>query len=277
MPMNNFYFSSLGNNETLRKNKYRFTEKMFEQKIWEMVLQYNYTLNPWGVYEAIKYMYTNWPDPHNETLIRDEYINLLSDFLFVAPSDKIAKLLVEQKVPVYLYVLNTTVETINLPHWQRVPHDTEYLWLTGAPFMDSEFFPDKYKIDRDKWTENDRNMSYFFMKAYSNFAIHGNPTISQIRGLHFEQAELGYFKYININTTFNSSILFNYRQKQSAFWSQYLPTVIGRLVPTYPPITEYWLEAKEQLQIAFWSLSTACLFLIVLSVVCCMLWRNAKR
>lgn len=41
-----------------------------------MVLRYNYTLNPWGVYEAIKYMYTFWPDPKNVTLIRDQYINV---------------------------------------------------------------------------------------------------------------------------------------------------------------------------------------------------------
>ena len=47
-----------------------------------------------------------------------------------------AKLLVEKNVPVYLYVLNTTIEAFNLPHWRRVPHNTEHLYLTGAPFMD---------------------------------------------------------------------------------------------------------------------------------------------
>lgn len=54
----------------------------------------------------------------------------------MAPFDKIAKLLVEKRVPTYLYVLNTTVEALTLPQWRRVPHDTELLWLTGAPFMD---------------------------------------------------------------------------------------------------------------------------------------------
>ncbi|XP_044588308.1 acetylcholinesterase isoform X1 [Cotesia glomerata] len=265
------------NNETLRKRQYRIDDETFNQKIWEMVMRYNYTLNPYGAYEAIKYMYTFWPDPKNVTLVRDQLINLLSDFHYVAPFDKMAKLLVEKKVPVYLYVLNTTVEALNLDHWRRVPHDTEYLWLTGAPFMDKEFFPDKWKVSRDMWTDNDRNMSHFFMKAYTNFAKYGNPTPSQILGLHFEEAHQGYLKYLNINTTFNSSILYNYRQTESAFWSQYLPTVIGRIVPTYPPVTEYWWEPKQPLQIAFWSISTACLLLIVLCVICCMLWRNAKR
>lgn len=65
-----------------------------------------------------------------------------------------------------------------------------------------------------------------------------NPTPSQILGLHFDVAKPGQLRYLNINTTFNSSILLNYRQTESAFWSIYLPTVIGRLVPTYPPVTE---------------------------------------
>jgi hypothetical protein len=51
-------------------------------------------------------------------------------------------------------------------------------------------------------------------------------------------AVAGQLKYLNINTTFNSSVLLNYRQTESAFWSTYLPTVIGHLVPTYPPVTE---------------------------------------
>ncbi|XP_066595537.1 cholinesterase isoform X2 [Prorops nasuta] len=264
------------NNETLARNFYIIDPETFDQKVWELVLQYNYTLNPLGVYEAIKYMYTYWPDPKNVTHIRDQYVNLLTDFHYVAPNDKIAKLLVERHVPVYMYVLNTTIEAFNLPLWRRVPHDTELLLLTGAPFMDVEFFPEKLRLRRDMWTDNDRNMSQFFMKAYSNFAKYGNPTPSQIVGLHFEKAKHGQLLYLNINTTFNSSILLNYRQTESAFWSMYLPTVIGRLVPTYPPVTEYWWEPKQPLQIAFWSMSTACLLLIVFSVICCMLWRNAK-
>lgn len=264
-------------NVTLSRNQFTITPEMFDQKIWELVLQYNYTLNPQGVYEAIKYMYTYWPDPKNITHIRDQYINLLSDFLYVAPNDKIAKLLVEQNVPVYLYVLNTTIEALKLEHWQRVPHDIEYLLLTGAPFMDTELFPSSLKLKKEMWTDNDRNMSYFFMKAYANFAHYGNPTPSQILGLHFDEAKQGWLRYLNINTTYNSSILYNYRQTESAFWSMYLPTVIGRLAPIYPPVTEYWWEPKQPLQIAFWSMSTACLVLIVISVVCCMLWRNSKR
>lgn len=55
---------------------YTVDEQFFEQKVWELVLRYNYTLNLNGTYEAIKYMYTYWPDPHNVTHIRDQYIQV---------------------------------------------------------------------------------------------------------------------------------------------------------------------------------------------------------
>lgn len=62
---------------------------------------------------------------------------MLSDFLFVAPHDQMSKLLVAENIPVYMYVLNTTVTSIPLPDWRLYSHDTEYYFLTGAPFMDS--------------------------------------------------------------------------------------------------------------------------------------------
>jgi neuroligin len=222
---------------------------------------------------------------------------MFSDFLFRAPTDKIVKLLVERKVPVYYYVLNTTVEAFRLPEWRKYSHDNEHFFLTGAPFMDIEFFPKKLRLERAMWTDNDRNMSHFFMKTFTDFARHGNPTpLGEVLGMHFDKAINGELRYLNINTTYNSSILLNYRQTENAFWSevsskifdsslkyscetpfQYLPTVIGVLVPTYPPSTEFWWEPKEPLQIAFWSMSIACLILSVLLVMCCILWRNAKR
>ncbi|XP_017023941.1 cholinesterase [Drosophila kikkawai] len=256
---------------------YELDGRFFDQKIREHVFRYNYTLNPNGVYEAIKYMYTFWPDPNNNTIIRDQYVNMLSDLYYRAPVDQMVKLMLEQKVPVYMYVLNTTVEALNLPQWRKYPHDIERYFLTGAPFLDTEFFPKKEHLQRNMWTDNDRNMSHFFMQTYSNFARYGNPTPQQVLGMHFQRAYQGEIRYLNINTTFNSSILLNYRQTECAFWTQYLPTVIGVLVPTYPPTTEYWWEPKEPLQIAFWSMSVTCFFLIVLVVICCIMWRNAKR
>lgn len=93
--------------------------------------------------------------------------------MYRAPTDQIIKLLVAQNVPVYFYVLNTTVEALQLPEWRKYPHNGEFYFLTGAPFMDTEFFSRFPKLERNMWTDNDRNMSHFFMKTYSDFARFG--------------------------------------------------------------------------------------------------------
>ncbi len=69
--------------------------------------------------------------------------------------------------------MNTTVEGLKLQEWRKVPHDAEHYFLSGAPFMDVEFFPRRARLDRNMWTDNDRNMSHFFMKTFTDFARFG--------------------------------------------------------------------------------------------------------
>ena len=66
---------SSDNNKSLLPN-FEITEQFFDMKIREYIRRYNYTYNPDGIYRAIKYMYTYWPDPKNTTHIREEYINV---------------------------------------------------------------------------------------------------------------------------------------------------------------------------------------------------------
>lgn len=70
-----FSYFRADNNETL-KPTYEVSKQFMEQKIKELALQYNYTLNPKGVYEAIKFMYTYWPDPDCKVCLRNEFINV---------------------------------------------------------------------------------------------------------------------------------------------------------------------------------------------------------
>lgn len=60
----------------------------------------------------------------------------MSDALYKSPSDSMIKMMVENGVPTYSYVLNTSINALNYPFWSRVPHNIEYFFLTGAPFMD---------------------------------------------------------------------------------------------------------------------------------------------
>ncbi len=62
------------------------TEEFFDMKIREFIHRYNYTYNPDGIYRAIKYMYTYWPDPKNTTHIREETINVRITIKYVLSS-----------------------------------------------------------------------------------------------------------------------------------------------------------------------------------------------
>ena len=69
--------------------------------------------------------------------------------------------------------------------------------------------------------------------------LHRNPTPKNILGVHWDMAKQGeILEYLAVNTTENSTTLWNYRQRECAFWTDYLPTVIGYITPTYPPTTE---------------------------------------
>ena len=62
-------------NKTLAPN-YNVGWDFFDIMVRDHIMQYNYTLNPEGIFGAIKYMYTYYPDPNNKSHIREEFINV---------------------------------------------------------------------------------------------------------------------------------------------------------------------------------------------------------
>ena len=88
---------------------------------------------------------------------------MITDSWYTAGNDKMVKLMLNNSVVTYMYLLNYTIQGLNLPDWIGVPHDTEYLLASGAPFMDPRFYPTALKLDQAKWTDSDRNMSQLIM------------------------------------------------------------------------------------------------------------------
>ncbi|XP_037073982.1 neuroligin-like protein glit-1, partial [Pollicipes pollicipes] len=124
---------------------YVITQRWLDTKVREWAEQHNYTLNLNGVTTAMRHLYTYWPDPKNQTWIRQMYINFVSDALYTAPVDAMVKMALELDVPTYQYVLNTTVEALEAPLWRQVPHGLQYYiadWRTllGPPSFCQETF-----------------------------------------------------------------------------------------------------------------------------------------
>lgn len=112
---------------------------------------------------------------------------MLTDSLYVAPMDRMVKLLLNINVPVYQYVMNYSLTSEyflkNQREWDRVPHDIESILVSGAPFMDPKFYPSELNFEAVRWSDGDRNMSQLLMEAWANFAKEGNPTPTALFGV----------------------------------------------------------------------------------------------
>src|SRR5882757_3749534 len=92
-----------------------------------------------------------------------------------------------------------------------VPHDSEFLLASGAPFMEARFYPSAFKLDRARWTESDRNISQLFMEAWANFAKGrkgqpANPTPHALfNKILWKPMTLKNLQYLAINSTNSNS------------------------------------------------------------------------
>ena len=64
------------------------------------------------------------------------------------------------------------------------------------------------------------------------------PTPVAIYNINWPEMRHGWLQYLNLNRTDNSTLEYNYRQQECAFWSEYMPSVVGVNLPTYRPFTE---------------------------------------
>ena len=69
-------------------------------------------------------------------------------------------------------------------------------------------------------------------------APYRRPTPVAIYNINWPEMRRGWLQYLNLNRTDNSTLILNYRQKECSFWSEYMPSVVGFLLPTFRPFTE---------------------------------------
>ena len=73
-------FYTLDANKTIAPD-YSVGWPFFDIMVKDHINQYNYTLNPIGIFNSIKFMYTYYPDPNNKTHIREEFVRVRLDQL----------------------------------------------------------------------------------------------------------------------------------------------------------------------------------------------------
>lgn len=145
--------------------------------------------------------------------------------------------------------------------------------------MDSKFYPSVHKLWDAQWTESDRNMSIFFMKAWADFARYGNPTpVAVFNNIVWKPMDLKTLQYLSVNTTNYTSIMHrDYKQREAKFWNEYIPRLVDLPRPVWPPPYQPIEVELRMYRASLWAIITILVILIFITSLCSCLYCKAKR
>ena len=159
--------------------------------------------------DALDFMYTPWPDNSNKYALRSQLVDLVGDYLFVAPSHEVAGIH-SRVAPVYMYEFAHKPNfSIAEAEWQGVVHADNVPFDFGVPFL--LHLPWLYSAA-------DRSVSLFIMTMYTNFARSGDPSVSSVTWKRFNSSHRAYMR---VETNPKMAVSFNPRRM--AFWNDYHP------------------------------------------------------
>jgi hypothetical protein len=82
---------------------------------------------------------------------------------------------------------------------------------------------------------------------------------------------------INMNAWSTSIMWKDYKQKACQFWNDYIPSLVGKIPPTWPPTYEPYEVELRIYRAATWSVMAALIVLLFLLLLCSCLYCRAKR
>lgn len=90
------------------------------------------------VLDAVIFQYTNWgwPNKTNPLVLRQQYMNVITDALFKAPAVRSAQAFVNNNISTYFYRFDHfDVSTLPFPPWAGVVHGGDLPYVFGGPFV----------------------------------------------------------------------------------------------------------------------------------------------
>ena len=166
------------------------------------------------VSDALRFQYTPWPETSDPSDLRQALIDLVTDEQFVTPTVE-ELLLHSESAPAFMFLFSHVSKMGNVPAWKGAQHGDSTLYSFGVPFLHPELYDD-----------TDRNVSMFMMQTFTNFAKTGKPTPEAVSGVQWSQFTSSNQIYVNINGA-SPEVGKNYRPGKVAFWSWYLPKLVG--------------------------------------------------
>ena len=188
--------------------------------------------------DALKFMYTPWPDNNDRYALRNQLVNVISDYFYFAPSHEVADIH-SRYASVYMYEFaHDTRVTIGAP-WMGVVHLDNVPFDFGIPLS-----PDGFRYDAA-----DRNVSLFIMAVYVNFARTGDPTPQPVSGVTWSGCNSSHRAYLRVDS--NPKMASTFYPRRMAFWNHYHPKLVQlkfetKIVVTYTANGERQLVPLDQ-------------------------------
>uniref|UniRef100_A0A915KXJ7 Carboxylesterase type B domain-containing protein n=1 Tax=Romanomermis culicivorax TaxID=13658 RepID=A0A915KXJ7_ROMCU len=203
----------------------------------DYVLKRNYTTNQEAVIDAIKYLYTFWPDKWSNQKVREQFVKMATDAYYLAPVSLSARLHSESGSMVFMYVnaYNFSTGALNpdenfLPSWMSVCHDCELYLLFGFPWMPKRFLP--FHLRNVSWTDSDKSASKIFMSMIKKFAETKNPNLQhESTWVNYGPRDHYYLLFNGTYRTMGKS----YEWERVAFWNYYIDQLASYMTTTFSP------------------------------------------
>ncbi|KAJ7388536.1 hypothetical protein OS493_037054 [Desmophyllum pertusum] len=179
------------------------------------------------VVDATIFEYTDWTNITNPLVLRQKYMDVITDALFKAPAVRSAKVFVKNNLETYFYCFDYFVSPW-YPPWSGVFHGADLVYVFGRPFR-------KYNKSA---SEAEQSVEITFSKQiisrWSNFAKNGKPS-ADVNATNWPAYTLKDEQYISLSPS-SSSIQKNMLPEKMAFWNSLVPA-LTETTETQPPST----------------------------------------
>ncbi|XP_071144925.1 fatty acyl-CoA hydrolase precursor, medium chain-like isoform X2 [Mytilus edulis] len=191
----------------------------FEERIFHDVLK---DLSPHqfpticGISDIILHEYGQWEhDIKEEYKTVKRYIEMESDFVFVAPMIKLANMLSNFTNNLFLFSFDHVSELAQGPEWLGVPHGRDLFYLFGVPFVGHKHY---------NYSETDKVASRLMMTLWGNFVRYGKLTADGVRHLpHYRSNTRVFNRLFLTDNNITVKEFKNFKPRKMAFWNTFLP------------------------------------------------------
>ena len=197
--------------------------------------------------DALEFMYTPWPDNNDEYALRSQLVDLVGDYVFVAPSFETAEMH-STFAPVHVYEFTHRSKLSLFPEWMGVVHGENLVYELGIPMLAG--IPLTFDA-------TDRNVSRLFMGVYADFA---RSATLKVGGVTWEKFNSSHRAYLQLDA--NPKMAGSYHPHRMAFWNNY-----------YPKLSQVKFEIKTVVASGTSSTATmATLVHVIIAIILATLW-----